>query len=189
MRRRGLARAAGFTLTEVLISTTLGTFVLAGVLSTFLLISRSGFNASAYAEMNNQLRVATERFNRDVRLATDLRWHAARRVTLRLPADAGPDVTYAYEPAVNPAAPGRFVRQVEAGPAETLVPHVAPDFTFARYRLPVAGASEPPPATNDLETKLLEVSIRAVRPDARVPAASQLATSARCVLRNKSTGQ
>jgi type II secretory pathway pseudopilin PulG len=180
---------SGFTLTEVLISATLTGFVLAGVLSTFLLISRSGFNASAYAAMNRQLSIATERFNRDARLATDLRWQDSTRVTLRLPAGAGPEVTYAFVPASDPAAPGKFIRQVAGQPAVTLVPHVAPDFSFARYRLPGPGASEPPTAANDLETKLLEVRLRAVRPGAQTPVASQLATSVRCVLRNKPTGQ
>ncbi|MBC8008786.1 MAG: hypothetical protein H7067_01655, partial [Burkholderiales bacterium] len=73
--------------------------------------------------------------------------------------------------------------------AEVLVARVAPDFTFARYRLPDPASDQAPAAANDLETKQLELSLRAVRPSATLPAASQLALSARCVLRNKSTGQ
>lgn len=188
-RAKAPASRGGFTLAEVIVATSLSTLVLAGVLSTFLLIGRTGLNASAYASMNGELRVALEYFNRDVRLATDVRWTDQRRLTLVQPPDRGPAVTYAYEPAAAPAAPGRFTRQVGDSAPRTLVASVAPDFAFARYRLPGPKLDTPPPAANDLETKLLEVRLRAVRPDARAPAASQLATSARCVMRNKTVGQ
>lgn len=180
---------AAFSLAEVLVASALSAFVLVGILSVFLLLGRTGLNASAYAAMNAELRTAVERFNRDVRIASDIRWSDARRLTLILPAGAGPAVTYAFEPAAQLAGAGRFVRQTEGGLAETLVASVAPDFTFLRYRLPEPGLDDPPAATNDLETKQLEVRLRALRPGAIAPSASQLATSARCVLRNKVVGQ
>lgn len=186
-RRPPAAARRAFTLTEVLIAASLSAFLLAGVFSTFLLLGRTGLNASAYAEMNSRLRGAVERFNNDVRLATDVRWHDEHRLTLVLPPGLGPEVAYAYEPAADPAAPGRFVRQVEGAPAEILVRDVAPDFAFRRYRLP-SDAGVDAPARNDLETRQLELRLRAVRPDARAPSASQLALSARCVLRNKGPG-
>ena len=180
--------AAAFTLTEVIVSATLSAFILVGILSTFLLLGRTGLNASAYAEMNSRLRAAVERFDHDVRLASDVRWQDERRLTLLLPAGAGPDITYAFEPAVDPAAPGRFIRQAaNAASPEVLVRDVAPDFAFRRYRLPSAAGTEVA-AANDRETKQLEVSLRALRPDARAPSASQLALSDRCVLRNKNSG-
>ena len=172
-----------------MVATALSAFILAGVLSTFLLIGRTGLNSVAYADMNGELRRAVDRFNHDVRLATDVRWSDARRLTLVLPADVGPSVTYAYEPAADAVSPGRFVRRAGDRPAEVLVAKVAPDFSFARYRLPDPSLDQAPVAANDLETKQLEVRLRAVRPAATLPAASQLALSARCVLRNKSTGQ
>jgi hypothetical protein len=184
---RGRRRGAAFTLTEVIIAASLSAFILAGVLSTFLLLGRTGLNAAAYSEMNSRLRVALERFNHDVRLASDVRWHDARSLTLVLPSGAGPAVTYAFEPAADPAAPGRFVRQVAGAATEVLVRDVAPDFEFRRYRQPSA-AGKDAPATNNLETRQLEVRVRALRPGSRAPAASQLALSARCMLRNKSPG-
>lgn len=184
--RRG-ARRSAFTLTEVIISATLSTFILAGILSTFLIIGRTGLNTSAYVEMNGSLRLAVERFDQDVRLATDLRWHDERSLTLLFPADLGPAVTYRFEPAADPAAPGRFVRQRSGGSVEVLVREVAPDFAFGRYRMPDASGADRP-ATGDLDTKLLEVRLRAVRSSASAPSASQLAVSARCVLRNKNHG-
>lgn len=190
--RHAGARAgrAAFTLTEVIIAASLSTFILAGVLSTFLLLGRTGLNASAYAEMNARLRSAIERFDRDVRLASDVRWQDEHRLTLIFPQLGGapaPEVTYAFEAAADSAAPGRFVRQAEGSAVEVLVRDVAPDFAFRRYRLPTESGAEAA-ATGDLDTKQLEVRLRALRPDARAPAASQLALSARCVLRNKNAG-
>ena len=187
-RRRG-GRSA-FTLTEVIVAASLSAFILAGVLSTFLLLGRTGLNASAYAEMNSRLRIALERFNHDVRLASDVRWQDKRRLVLVLPsgsAGAGAEVTYAFEPASDPDAPGRFVRQSAGAASETLVGAVAPDFEFRRYRLPSPSGAEAP-ASNDLETRQLEIRLRALRPGARAPSASPLARSARCSLRNKSSG-
>lgn len=185
--RRG--RAGAFTLTEVMIATVLSSVILAAILSTFLALGRTGFRASAYAEMNSTLRNAVERFNHDVRLASDLRWTDSRRLTLVFPAGLGPAVTYAFEPAADALSPGRLVRLVENQPAEVLVRGVSPDFAFARYRLPDPGADLAPSANNDLETKLLEIRLRAVRSAASAPSASQLALSARCVMRNKSATQ
>lgn len=181
------SRAAAFTLTEVLIAASLSSFILAGVLSTFLLLGRAGLNASAYSEMNSRLRVALERFNHDVRLASDVRWQNERRLALVLPDGAGSLVTYYFESATDPAAPGRFVRQAAGAAPEVLVRDVAPDFEFRRYRRPSSAGREAP-ALNDLETRQLEVRVRALRPDARAPSASQLSLSARCSLRNKSSG-
>lgn len=188
LRRQADARRA-FTLTEVLIAASLSAFILAGVLSTFLLLGRTGLNAAAYAEMNSRLRVAIERFDRDVRLAADVRWQDERRLTLVFPAGRGPEITYAFVAAdSSPAsASGRFVRQAAGAAAETLVDGVAPDFAFRRYRLPSAQGADAP-AANDLETRQLEIRLRALRPGAAAPSASQLALSARCALRNKSPG-
>jgi hypothetical protein len=183
--RRG-GRAA-FTLTELIVATSLSTFVLAGIFSTFLLIGRTGLNASAYVEMNTGLRLAIERFDRDVRLASGVRWRDERSLTLHFPAEVGPSVTYRFEPAADPAAPGTFVRQNDDSAPEILVADIAPDFTFRRYSLPDASGAERP-ASSDLDTQQIEVRLRAVRRSASAPSASQLAVSARCVLRNKLAG-
>jgi hypothetical protein len=181
------AGRTAFTLTEVIVASALSAFILVGILSTFLLIGRTGLNASAYAEMNTRLRSALERFDRDVRLAEDVRWDDERSVTLLLPATLGPDITYAFAPAADPAAPGRFTRRVDGAATETLVRDISPDFAFRYYKRPQTATADEP-AGKDYETLLIEVRLRALRPDSRAPSASQLALSARCYLRNKNVG-
>jgi hypothetical protein len=180
-------RSAAFTLAELIVSAGLSAIILAGILSTFLLLTRIGHNASAYAEMNGRLRIAIDRFHHDARLASDLRWDSPRSLTLLLPASPEREVTYLYEPPSRLAPTGRFLRQPADQPAEILVNHIADDFAFHRYGLHAADGSETV-ATNDLETRQLEVSLRAVRPGSTNPIASQLALSARCLLRNKGPG-
>ncbi|MEO5960972.1 MAG: type II secretion system protein, partial [Opitutaceae bacterium] len=45
------SRRRGFTLVEVLIAATISAVVLAGVLTSFLMMGRSGYNASNYSVM------------------------------------------------------------------------------------------------------------------------------------------
>ncbi|MCW5547921.1 MAG: prepilin-type N-terminal cleavage/methylation domain-containing protein [Opitutaceae bacterium] len=181
--------AAAFTLAEVMIAAALSTVILAGVMSAFLFIGRTGFSAGNYSEMEAQVRRALDLFANDARMAQDIRWHSAQHVTLYLPAAGGGSraVTYLYEPGTGAAAAGNFYRiPGEAGaalPRQVLVRNVAPDFAFQRFKLEPTGA-----AANDLETKLLQVSFRAIREGVTVNTASQAAHSARHVLRNKRVG-
>jgi hypothetical protein len=167
--------------------------VLAGVLTVFLLIGRTGVNATAYAEMSSILRNSLDQFHRDARLASDVRWHDARRLTLLLPQPTGETaaVAYGFAPAAPGSATGVFYREIlqDDTPVRTILARdIASDFTFRRYRL---GSAEniAPSATNDLETKLVEVTLRAVRRGANGAPISQNAVSTRCLLRNKSVAQ
>jgi len=168
----------------------LSTLVLAGVLSAFLLIVRTGTRAAGYSTMEAELRGGLEAFARDARAAVDVRWGGPQRLTLVLPDAAAPAVTYAYD--ADPASPThrslyREVAGAAGGPArQVLVRGLAGDFAFRRYRLGGVGGAEPAPAANDLETKQLQLVLRAQdRTDGRGPAATQSALSARFVLRNK----
>ena len=62
---------AGFTLVELLIASSLGTIVLAGVLAAFLMLVRSGVRASNYSVMESQTRRAFEQLGIDARMAND----------------------------------------------------------------------------------------------------------------------
>ena len=53
-----------------MIAATLTASILAGVLSTILVIGRSGANASNYSELESEARRALELFGREVRMAS-----------------------------------------------------------------------------------------------------------------------
>lgn len=177
----------GFTLTEVIIAATLSTVVLAGVLSAFLMIGRTGFVASNYSELEAQTRRGLEIFGNDVRKAADVRWNSSQSVTLSVATatNATTLVTYAYDDQPGSATQGCFYRLIgdasSSLPRLVLLRNVASDFAFQRFKI---GETDDAAAT-DLETKQLQVTLRATRTGVTTVAANQAALSARYVLRNK----
>lgn len=180
----------GFTLVEVMVAAGLSTLVLAGVLSAFLFIGRTGFSASGYSEMEAQVRRGFDTFANDARMASDIRWNGSQSVTLTLPTvtNATRQVTYAYDPAAAGPTAQCFYRQAgaadSAAPRRILVRGVAADFSFARYKLAQDGVTDNA-AANDLETKLVQINLRVARAGMTVGATTQSARSARYLLRNK----
>jgi len=175
---------------EVMIAVTISGFVLAGILSAFLMIGRSGFAASGYSELEAETRRGLEIFGEDARKATDIQWNSSQSVTLFVASstNATPAVTYAYDSDPASATYQCFYRLLGAAdstqPRLVLIHRVASDFAFARYKLEQAGVDDNHAAT-DLETKQLEVTLRASRVGTTTVAANQAALSARYVLRNK----
>lgn len=183
-------RRAGFTLVEVMISAAISGLILAGVLSAFLMIGRTGYLSSSYSELHAQTRNALDVFGEDVRRAADLRWNSDQSITLSLVTSGSglSQVTYAYDGDQRSANHGSFYRKTgDAASSATprvLLRGLAPDFTFRRYKLERAGQADNLAAT-DLETKQIEVVFRAQRKGATTATASQNAQSARYILRNK----
>lgn len=181
---------AGFTLTEVMISAGISGLILAGVLSAFLMIGRSGFLASSYSELHAQTRNALEVFGEDVRRAADLRWNSDQSITLSLVTSGSGRslVTYAYEADRRSAHHGSFYRKLgdaaSSSAPRVLLRGLASDFTFRRYKLERPGQVDNI-ATTDLETKQIELVFRAVRQGVTTATASQEAQSSRYILRNK----
>jgi len=186
--RSGFSR--GFTLVEVMVAATISTFVLAGVLSAFLMVGRSGFIASSYSELEAQTRRALEIFGEDVRKSADIHWNSSQSITLYVttPTAALAPVTFAYDADRTSATHGCFYRvageATSTQPRRVLLRQVAPDFAFQRFKLERGGNTENSAAT-DLETKQIQVTMRASRTGATTVAANQSALSARYILRNK----
>lgn len=187
-------RRQAFTLVEVMVSASLATLVLAGVMSAFLFIGRTGFNAGNYSEMEAQTRRALDRFATDARRATAVQWHSSRQLTFTLPTGGTgtTQVTYAYDPLSVGATARSFYRfagdATSAAPREILVRGVDSDFAFQRFKLEQNGVTANA-AANDLETKLIQVNLRPVRSGVTVVASSQSTLSARYLLRNKRVSQ
>lgn len=173
-----------------MIAVTLSGMVLAGVLSAFLMIGRTGYAATSYSEMEAQTRRALELFGMDARKATDLHWNDSQSVTLFLvtSGSATSAVTYAYDN--TPASPTfrSFYRvsgdATSTAPRMILARNVEPDLTFERFKLEQTGGAGNI-ATNDLETKQLQLKLRLVRTGGTTVAATNSATSAMFLLRNK----
>lgn len=169
----------------MLIAATLSTFVLAAVLSSFLFLSRTGFRASAYGEMEAEMRRGLETVSRDIRNASDVRWNSSQSITLTV---NGAPVTYAYDDTAESATYRSFYRVAgdasSTQPRTVLIRGLEPDFTFRRYKVvqPEVGDNT---ATTDAETKQLQLVLRASRTNIATVGASNSVVSSRYVLRNK----
>jgi hypothetical protein len=177
-----------------MVSASLATLVLAGVMSAFLFIGRTSFSAGSYSEMEAETRRALDRFANDVRMATGIRWNSAQSITLILPTatNATTQVTYAYDPLSVGATARTFYRvpgdTASALPRQPLIRGVAPDFSFQRYKLEQSGVTSNT-AANDLETKLIQVDLQPTRAGVTAGATTQRTISARYLLRNKRVSQ
>ena len=186
-----------FTLTEVLVATTLAGLILAGVMGAVLFILRSSHRVSNYNEMETEVSRALEVLAREVRMATSINGTLAdpsvdtytlAKIRLRVPDEetdpANPaeyQVDYWYRTEPN----GRlaFVRQtVGASTAQVLVRNVDPAHPHAFLRYDRA----PGYAINDYSTNQIQVSMT-VQPDDKglVVATAQRVVSAYFVLRNR----
>lgn len=177
--------ASGFTLVELMIGASLASFILAGVLSTFLFMGRSGANVNNYNDMEAQARKALEYFAEDTRQASGVVWSDANTVALTV---GTLRVTYQYSPTAR-----RFARQevvIATGVVNStrvLVTGIT-SFSFSAYNIsgnlvPTSTAAERTAANGT--TKQLQISLEAARSNTTVVAATNTVLSARFVLRNK----
>jgi prepilin-type N-terminal cleavage/methylation domain-containing protein len=192
---RGRALRA-FTLTEVIIASTIGSVIMLGVLTTFLMLGRSAANLVNYNELDTEARRALELFSEDVRMAKEVNWHGvtpanATSVTLTIPpvAAAGADVlvTYFWDTLENSDSRLSFCRKIGSPPPNTqttnrgtvLVRNVT-TFQFNAFKIGGSG-----PASNALETKQIQLSLTASRSSRTAVTATDMVLSARFILRNK----
>lgn len=187
-------RLAGFTLTELMVAASLGTIVMAGVLSTFLMLVRSGTRISNYSMMETETRRAFEQLGIDARMANNFASTfdangVITSFTLTIPSQdltAQRSVTYGYD--VSDSANKIFFMVPGANPAATigrlnLVNKVA-SLTFLRYD--GSGTLIPTATISDSGVKHIQVSVSVSRGDSygNVVAATQVIRSTAFTLRN-----
>lgn len=191
VERRRPARGA-FTLAEILVATGLSGIVLAAVLSTVLMISRSGYLLNNYIEMETQARVALEQFALDVRVAENIEWLRASDTApltgLTLVAPDGTRVLYQYFPRVGDMD-GILIRKQTAPTEgqESITITGIETLAFIAYKIDTelinpAGLNL---ATVNLNTKQVQISLSTRRTRTGVTDATNNVVSARFVLRNK----
>lgn len=166
----------GFTLVEVMISAALSTFILAGVLSTFLFLGRSGANLRNYSDMEAQARRGLEMFAEDVRQASAITWDSETQCTLTVNTAS---VVYSYTSGTN-----SFSRN-----GTTIITGITPG-TFAFSAFNVTGTemeldTATKRATASTSTKQLQITLEAMRTNTTVVDATNTVLSARFILRNK----
>jgi len=177
--------AAGFTLVELMIGASLGSFILAGVLSTFLFMGRSGANVQNYNDMESQARNALEIFAQDTRQASGIVWTDANTVVLTV---ANLSVTYQYNSGAQRFARQEVVTSTGVVNSTRVLVTGITSFSFSAYNItgssvPISTATERTAANGT--TKQLQISLEAARNSRTVVAATNTVLSARFVLRNK----
>ncbi len=171
----------GFTLVEVMVSATLGTMILAAVLSMFLFLGRTSANIVNYAEMEAQTRSGLERFAQDTRQSSDITWNSANSITLEIGATT---ITYTHNSTTE-----KFSRTT-GGNTEILLDGIT-SFIYSGYK--ITGASVD---LSDLSTvakrqsasdvtKQVQIYIEAARQSTTATRVTNTVLSARYILRNK----
>jgi len=99
-----------------------------------------------------------------------------------------PTVTSAYDSAETGATAQGFYRMAgvpgSGNPRRILVATVDPSFSFSRYKLEQSGVTDNS-ASNDLETKLIQINLKVSRTGQTTGDSTQTSRSARYLLRNK----
>jgi prepilin-type N-terminal cleavage/methylation domain-containing protein len=193
-RRSRLSRA--FTLVEVLIAMSLGSIIIAGVFSAFLMMVRSGVRLSSYATMETETRRAFERLGIDARMANNFTSTIVGGVitsfTLTIPTQDltnQTQVTYGYDTSDSTNKKLYYVPGAVASETNgrvVLVNNVT-GLTFLRYD----GSSNLIPAsvTSDATIKHIQISISVSRSgvstqDRSIVAATQVIRSSAFTIRN-----
>ncbi|NBR09092.1 MAG: hypothetical protein EBT98_05520 [Opitutaceae bacterium] len=171
----------GFTLVEVMIGASIGTMILAGVMSTFLMLGRSGANVANYSTMEAESRRALEEFSQDLRMASAVTWTSPQSITLTVPNNYTPTsglVTYSYDSGTKIFSRSPSDSNSLAGTSRVLIRKVQ-DFAYTRFD------RMNNPSSADLTTKRIQLSMTARANSTTVSGASNIILSASYILRNK----
>jgi Tfp pilus assembly protein PilW len=172
---------------EVMIASTLGVFILAGILTANLQIIRGGVRISQYTEMETQVRRALDFLAHDLRSASAVTWNSSSDLTLTIPnGSSTAQVTYAWSSTdvdfyrVAGASSAALTGRLELVRGIPALSDGSAGVTFARFDRDGAAA------TTDAATKMIRVTLTVKRSTVTVATTSERAVSATFVLRNKS---
>lgn len=154
--------------------------IMAGVMSTFLMLGRTGANAANYSVMEAQSRRALEEVSQDLRMASGITWNSATSITLLVPnnyTSTSNRVTYAFDTVTQtfyqmPGASG-------SGNAQRKLIENVTTCTYSRFDR-VDGV-----ASDDPSTKRIQISMIVRTTKQTVPGATNNILSASFILRNK----
>ena len=177
------SKLRAYTLVELLIVTGIAALTMGAVMSTFLMIGRSGANIANYSEMETHARRGLEELSQDVRMAKDIVWNSAQSITLVVPDNyltTSNRVTYAYD-----ATDKLFYRKAGTSsstePRNILIRNVA-SCAFARFNRLNSSTK-----VADITTKRIQITLMVRTKSQTVKAASNTILSASYILRNKPT--
>jgi prepilin-type N-terminal cleavage/methylation domain-containing protein len=169
----------GFTLVEIMISTTLASFLTLAALTSFLFTVRGEMSLANYSEMNSKARKTLEQMGEDFRSAGDVPvgGFSSTSVTCSVPLDSTAsswqNVVWAYD------ANAKTLTRTVGGVSTTYATNVS-SFLFTFYN--VAGNTP----GNDVELKQIQLSMRILRNVGTITT-SEYVISAQFTLRAKST--
>jgi hypothetical protein len=169
----------------MMIASGLAGFILIAVLGSFLMIGRNGYNAASYSIMEAEARRALETFSEEARMASNITWTSANSITLTVAGASSYRVTYAYDSSTTGPTAKCFYRmlgEVDSTSSKLILVRNVTDFAYRRYKV-VNGVDYT--ASNNLETKQIQITLRAIRTGVTTVATTNAVLSARVVLRNK----
>jgi prepilin-type N-terminal cleavage/methylation domain-containing protein len=184
-------RLGGFTLTELMIGVAIGSFILAGVLSTFLMVVRSGMRSTNYSAMEAETRRAFEQLGIDARMANEFsatfNGGQITSFTLTIPntdLTATTQVTYGYD--TSDSANKKIFVVPGNDPTATagrrdLIGKVE-DMRFLRYD--TSSTLIPASTTSSTGVKHIQISVSVKRVGVGLAATTQIIRSSAFTLRN-----
>jgi len=185
----------GFTLLEVMIACFLGSIVLAGVLSAFLMLGRSGQRLYYYNGMESESRRTLEEVAQDVRMASNSVYNSATSITLTVPDNyvtTANQVTYAYgNLTVGAVTINNCFYRRPGDTTSTVTPTIlvrnVTGCVFNRYTVLGELITDDTTLfpTPDVSTKRIELNLRISNTRSTLVAATDNIVSATYVLRNK----